>query len=1057
MKRFTCIHSLINNFFKHILFLAVMLFVAATTITAQTPIADIRVRGTVANKSGEPLEGASIKVRGKNLGSATNVQGEFYIGVDPRAVLIVSHLGYKRLEVPVERRTQISIVLEDSIASLEDITVVSVGYGTVRKSDLTGAVSTVKFERINENKVVSIPEGLQGRIAGVQIITNTGEPGSGMTFNIRGKTSITGSNQPLIVLDGQPIESGLGGTNAGIALDGGAEIPPADPLASINPNDIASIEILKDASSIAIYGSRGANGVVLITTKSGKSGNDKLTYTTRFDVSRIPKKLNMLSSLDYVNYRNEAYLNDGGPGLTPGDPLTKPYSDFKVDSIANTAGINWQDLVYHTALSQDHQLSISGRDAKSNYLISGNYSDQPSIIRKASYIRYGMRVNYERQVSNRLSVGIKTYMSLANRNFGQQSNWTGILGSSAVMGALSFNPLQTPYDSTGDIDEDLVNNPLTVINFVKDKTQIRTIIANLTIGYKITDNLKYELKAGVNDLNSVRNLYYPTGTFIGNTAPNGSATKADNNNSNYLVDNILTFKKDFAQRHSINAVAGFSYQKWRSAQTSVTNSNFPSNALLYNNMASAGSPGRTYTQDRSRALASVISRFIYSYDRRYNLTFTSRYDGASRLAEGNKWYLFPSIGLGWNVSNEKFFKSKAISLLKFRGSYGVAGNENIAIGATQASYGINYVVIGPNIVPGYVVDNFSNPNLGWEKTKQLNLGTDISFARNRIAFTIDAYKKITTDLLINLSLPGSAGYSNYFTNIGKIENKGIDIEGTFKILNSKVKLDAGANFSIFDNKVLNMGPSNIIFGRSYLAGGAVLLGQALQVAKVGYPVSSFWGYKTDGIYQNADEIAKGPEPLTAKPGDVRWVDTNGDGKISDADKTIIGNPSADFTYGFNTNLSYNRFTFSMTIFGSHGADLLNITRWIVGGNNTTGNFNLFQDAWDGRWHGEGTSNLYPRVTTNPVRLNQRFPDWMVEKASFIRLQSLTLGYNLNMRNSKISSLRVFATGTNLITITPYSGYDPNINAFGQNSINSGVDFGTLPQARTFSAGLEVSF
>lgn len=294
-----------------------MLFVAATTITAQTPIADIRVRGTVANKSGEPLEGASIKVRGKNLGSATNVQGEFYIGVDPRAVLIVSHLGYKRLEVPVERRTQISIVLEDSIASLEDITVVSVGYGTVRKSDLTGAVSTVKFERINENKVVSIPEGLQGRIAGVQIITNTGEPGSGMTFNIRGKTSITGSNQPLIVLDGQPIESGLGGTNAGIALDGGAEIPPADPLASINPNDIASIEILKDASSIAIYGSRGANGVVLITTKSGKSGNDKLTYTTRFDVSRIPKKLNMLSSLDYVNYRNEAYLNDGGPGLTP--------------------------------------------------------------------------------------------------------------------------------------------------------------------------------------------------------------------------------------------------------------------------------------------------------------------------------------------------------------------------------------------------------------------------------------------------------------------------------------------------------------------------------------------------------------------------------------------------------------------------------------------------------------------------------------------------------------------------------------------------------------------
>ncbi|MEJ7828821.1 MAG: TonB-dependent receptor, partial [Segetibacter sp.] len=1035
--------------FKPLLFLLVALFVSTTYLAAQNARADIRVKGIVTNKGGDALQGATIKVKGKNLASSTNTAGEFSIGVDPRSVLIVTYTGYKRQEVPVERRTQINIVLEDSISNLEDVTVVSVGYGTLRKSDVTGAISKITLENVNENKVISVPEALQGRVAGVQIITNTGEPGSGMTFNIRGKTSVTGNNQPLIVIDGQPIESGLGGTNAGIALDGGGQIPPADPMASINPNDIASIEILKDASSIAIYGSRGANGVVLITTKSGKAGNDKLTYSTRFDLSQLPKKLKLLSSYDYMKYRNEAAKNDGKDSL---------YSDFQLDSISKETNTDWQDLVYRPALSQDHQLSFSGRDAKSNYLLSGNYSDQKSIIRKASYKRYGLRFNYERQVSPRLKVGIRNYMSLSNRIYGQQSNWTGILGSSVVMGALSFNPLNIPFDTDGDIDEDLVNNPLTVVNLVKDRTQIRTIISNLTIGYKITNNLQYELRAGVNDLYSLRNLYYPTGTFIGNTAPGGSATRADNSNSNYLVDNIFTYKKIFNDKHSLNAVAGFSYQTWRNAQSSVTNQNFPSNALTYFNMASAASPGRTYTTDERRSLESVLSRVNYAFDRRYIITLTGRYDGATRLAEGNRWNLFPSVGLGWNVSNEKFFGQQVLSTLKLRTSYGVAGNENIAIGATQASYGLNYAVVGSSIVPGYVIDNFANPLLGWETTKQINAGADFGFANDRFTFTVDAYRKTTTDLLINLALPGSVGFGNYFTNVGEVMNKGVDFEANYSLPRGQVKIDLGANFSIFDNKVINMGPSAIIYGRTYLAGGAVLLGQALQVAKPGFPISSFWGYKTDGIYQNASEVAKDPAAGASKPGDVRWVDLNSDGQITDADKTVIGNPSADFTYGFNGNLSYKRLSFSFSIFGSQGAELLNITRWIVGGNNTTGNYNLLQDAWDGRWRGEGTSNLYPKVTTNSVRLNQRYPDWMVEDASFVRLQSLNIGYSFNLSGaSKISAFKVFFSGTNLVTITKYTGYDPNVNAFGHNSLNSGVDFGTLPQPRTFSAGLEITF
>jgi TonB-dependent starch-binding outer membrane protein SusC len=1036
-------------FFKHLFLLVTLAFLSSGQFFAQGTQANTRIKGTITDKSGAPLVGATINVKGRNFGTAANEKGEFTIAAGPKAILIASHLGYKTQEISVAGQSQVTIVMEESASNLEDVTVVSVGYGTLRKSDVTGSISKISLEDVSENKVISVPEALQGRVAGVQIITNTGEPGSGMTFNIRGKTSVTGSNQPLIVIDGQPIESGLGGTNAGIALDGGGEIPPADPLAGLNPNDIASVEILKDASSIAIYGSRGANGVVLITTKSGKTGKDRVTYSTRFDMSQLPKKLKVLNAYDYVKYRNEALVNDGKTPL---------YTDFQLDSIAALPHTDWQDLVYRNALSQDHQLAFSGRDAKSNFLLSGNYSDQEAILKNSGYKRYGLRFNYERQITSRLKIGIRNYMSVGMRTYGQQSNWTGIAGSSVVMGALQYNPLNEPYDPNGEIDDNLVNNPLTVLTLVKDRTQIRTIISNLTIGYKISNNLQYELKAGVNDLYSQRKLYYPTGTFIGNTAPGGSATLADNSNSNYLLDHILTYKNIFSGKHSLNAVGGFSYQSWRSAQTSVTNQNFPSNALTYNNMASAAAPGRTYTTDQRRALESVLGRVNYAFDKRYIVTLTGRYDGATRLADGNKWKLFPSVGLGWNVSNEKFFGRNLLSTFKLRGSYGLAGNENVAIGATQSSYGLNYVVMGSSIIPGYVLSNFENPLLGWETTKQINAGADFGFANDRLTLSIDAYKKNTTDLLINLALPGSAGYANYYTNVGEVMNRGIDIEANCNVLKGKVKFDLGGNFSVFDNKVISMGPSSIIYGRSYLAGGDIALNQALQVAIPGQPIASFWGYKTNGIYQNADEIAKDRAAGTSKPGDVRWVDVNNDGQITDADKTIIGDPSAKFTYGLNGNASYKNFSLSFSIFGSQGAQLLNVTRWIVGVNNTNGNWNLLQSAWDGRWHGEGTSNVLPKATTSTVRLNQRFPDFLVEDASFVRLQSVNLGYRFNLpRGSAINSLKAFVSGTNLITITKYSGYDPNVNAFGQSSLNSGVDMGTLPQPRTFSAGLELTF
>lgn len=1017
---------------------------------------EIEIEGTVTSTEGEVLPGVTILVKGTTNGTVTENDGKFHIRTSGDAVLEVSYVGFAKQVVSVNNRTQIDIALEPEAIDLAEVVVV--GYGTIEKSDFTGASSTARLDNVKDKKVISLPEALQGQIAGVQIMNNTGQPGSGITFNIRGMTSVTGSSQPLIVIDGQPIESGFGATMAGTAMDGGADIPPADPLASINPDDIESIEVLKDASSTAIYGSRGANGVVLITTKSGNEGRDKVTYSNRFDISVLPKKLPMLSSFDYMNYRNEAALNDGKDSV---------YVARELDSISNAINIDWQEEVYHEALSQQHQLSFSGKDDKTSYFVTANYSNNNSILKNADFTRYGLRMNLSRDITKKLSVGLRSYLSLADRNYGQESNWTGILGSSAVMGALSFNPLRMAYDPDGDLDETFANNPTLVTTLVKDKTQMRTVIANLNVDYKITKNLTYTLRGGVNDLYSLRELYYPTGTFIGNTAPGGSGSRADNANSNYLVEHLLTFKKNFAKKHRINAVGVYSYQKWHHKSSSNTSMNFPSNAMMYYNLQSATSPGRMYTGTNSRALASVLGRVNYSFDNRYTLMLTGRYDGASRLAEGTKWQLFPSVGIGWNVSNEGFFQNnvKFINYFKLRGSYGISGNENIAIGATKAKYGINYGVIGSDIVPGYVTEDFSNPNLTWEKTLQYNVGADISLAQDWATLSVDLYRKTTTDLLINLSLPGSAGYSNYFTNVGEVVNEGIDVEALFNVYQrGEVSVTAGANFSMFRNEVIDIGSAGILYGRGYFAGGAVLLSQPVHVAKEGLPISTFWGYKTDGIYQNQEQIDADPALANdnarslVQPGDVKWVDMNGDGQINDADKTAIGNPSPDLTYGFNANFSYKRLTLGVSLFGSYGNELINLTRWIVGINNTTGNYNLLQSAWDGRWHGEGTSNELPRVTTNPTRLNQRMPDWLVEDASFLRLQNVSLGYTFHLpKGIMVRSVRTFVSGSNLFTWTKYSGYDPNVNAFGHLALNRGVDLGTMPQARTYSAGIEVNF
>ncbi|TQM51630.1 TonB-linked SusC/RagA family outer membrane protein [Arcticibacter tournemirensis] len=1016
------------------------------------------VRGKVTDSDGYPVPRASVKLKDTRTATATDVNGNFSIQASPGQVLIFSSLGFSTVERRIDNNAILNVVLKIDVTNLSEVVVV-VGYGVVKKSDLTGSISSVKIGDNNENKVVSVPEALLGRVSGVNILNNTGEPGSGMTFNIRGLTSITGNNQPLIVLDGQPIESGLGVTSAGINVDWQSQTPPLDPLASLNPSDIGSIEILKDASSTAIYGSRGANGVVLITTKTGKSnGNkDRFTYNLRTDLSNLPHKIEMADALTFMRYRNEAAMNNGlGPAYTE-EQMTANAEQY--------GGHNWQDLVYRTAKSQEHQLTASGLIGKSNYRVSLDYGDNQSILNNAGFKKGGLRFNFNRDITKKLSLAIRSNLSLTERTYGAQSNTQGVFASSAVIGAIASTPLRMAYTDDGDLDLTFANNPVLVTELLRDVTDTRMVIAGIDLDYKIIKGLSYKLKGAVNEVSSLRQLYWPRGTFQGDEYE-GSATRADNLNGNYMIDHLLNYNGNF-KKHRVNAVAGYSYQYWYRKGTSITSTGFPSDDLGYENFALADKQGTYFTTNKNRALQSVLGRVTYSYDSKYLLTLTGRSDGATRLAPGNKWHFFPSVGLGWNVASEKFFKKAipAVNNLKLRASYGIAGSENVAIGATQADYSIDYVTIGDRILPGLNYNSFPNHLLTWETTASVNAGFDLGIFNDRITFTADFYSKKTTDLLIGLSIPASSTFRSYSTNTGEVTNKGLDLETSVQVMRTK-NLDWSmfGNASFNRNKVISMGGTNMIYGGIYLNGGNNFLGQALQVAKVGEQISSFWAYKSAGVYQNPLEIlndpniANDPAKSTYRPGDVRFKDINGDGKIDENDKTIVGKPNPDFSIGFGSNVSYKRWNFAFTFIGSFGNELINLNQWLIGSLTNLGTYNVSMDAWNNRWRGEGTSNKYPRANRDAARFGNRFPDYMIEDASFVRLQNVNVGYTFKMdRIAKGSTIKTYVSGTNLFTITNYSGYDPSINSQGHFALMSGVDYGTLPQARTFSLGLILSY
>lgn len=1038
---------------KKIILLTIILF-SALNLSAQ----ERTITGVVTDGDGQTLIGATVLNKSTNKGETTGMDGEYSISnVHSGDVLVFSFIGMEKQEIKVGKSDVIDVSLQSNVVLDE---VVILAYGTnVSKTDDAAASSVLKMREVGKSPVLSATEALMGKVSGVNILSNSGEPGGGMSFDIRGRSTLSGSGEPLYVIDGEPIMGG-NSSMAGSNTDALSTRSTPNPLANYNVNDFESIEVLKDAAATAIYGSRGANGVVLITTKQGREGKPSVTFSHRSDFNWLPKKIDVLGTEDYLLY---LYNCDATMMNVKSD--YKPTYHTKEEALEKAStypDTNWQDEVYDMGYSQDYQLAISGGNNKGErFRFSAGFTDINTFVKNANFRRGSVRFRYSRPLSKKITMDFNTSYNIAWQDQLPQSSRQGSLMGSTVLGAMAFKPILNAYDDEGGLDdEDSANNPVLLREIVDNKTEKTVFGINMKIDYQIYRDLIFSVRGTFGRTTAKRDQYYPRGTYTGNNY-NGQAYWAYHVVMNYLTDYMLNYKKKIG-KHNIYATAAYSWQQFYDHSANQVSRNFPNDKLTFHNLQSAQNPGVMTTGYTDHGLASFIGRAIYSYDRRYVLTVTGRSDGSSRLSPGHKWNFFPSASFAWNVSNEKFMRpvKKTLSNLKLRASWGITGNESVSVGATQSRLTYGNVVFGQNNYKGYVQSSIGNSHLNWEKTEQFNLGLDLGLFGKRMDIVVDAYHKTTRDLLLSRPLPGSSTFGSYMVNGGKIRNRGVDIEVNGRIISNKnFDWSLNGNISFCDNKILSLGEHGNVFGPDMISHGNFALNQPVNVGMVGSEVGAFYGYQTAGVFQNWAEVNAHPDRLTAFPGKVRFVDRNGDGKIDSNDKTIIGSSMPDFTYGLGTSLNYKNLSFSATFVGSVGNDLLNLNLWSMAVLNKVGNSNVLSDAYANRYQGAGTGNdIIPAPTNESNYMNQRLPDWMVEDASYLRLQSATVAYSINMRPKwGIKNMKLFVTGTNLFTITQYSGYDPVISAFGDSALNQGIDLGTLPGARSVSLGVDLTF
>lgn len=994
------------------------------------------ISGTVSDEKGGALPGVSVVVKGTQQGTTTDIDGKFSIDVTAQSnVLVFSFVGYHKKEITLSAESSLNVVLEPDNQILDEVVVV--GYGTVKKSDLTGSVSSINAEQIKKTVNTSLDQALAGRAAGVQVTQASGQPGGAVSIRIRGGNSINGGNEPLYVIDGFPVYSDNTASSSGANRG-----PATNALASLNPNDIENIEILKDASATAIYGTRGANGVVIITTKRGKSGQNNIDFETYYGVQEPRRLIPMMNATEYAAMVNEARTNDG---------MAPYYTAEQIQQFGK--GTDWQKEIFRSSPIQNYQLSLSGGNAKTRYAITTSYFDQKGTIINSDFKRIASRINLDHSFSDRLRVGNSLTFSRTKANI-VVTDTDGGGNTGVVLGALLFQPtlpVKNP-DGTYLVRSDLgeYGNP---VAYAQQTTNINTTfrtLGNIFAEYDLAKDLTARVSFGADVLFNKGDFYIPSDNFYG-LPTKGLGTVASVLNTTWLNENTVSYRRSFQNNHSLSAVVGFTAQGAQVESVRASSQKFPNDILGPNNLGAGATINFPNTDNRKWGLVSYLGRINYNIGDRYLLTFTGRADGSSRFGSGNKYAIFPSGAVAWRIVNEPFMKQQSVFQdLKVRASVGVTGNQEIGQFQSLATLTNATYVLGDAVAIGFTPARFANPNLRWEKTTQFDAGLDIGVLKGRVSLTVDAYYKRTRDLLLAVTVPWSSGFGTSLQNIGSAENKGLEISLNSVNTDGAFKWTSAFNIAFNRNKILDLGAITEFF-----AGGnsGHLKVTNPSLIKVGQPIGQFYGYVADGIFTSADQISTSAQK-SAKPGDRRFVDLDGNGVINALDRKYIGNAQPKFIGGLTNTFSYKGLELTVFLQYSYGNDILNYNKIEL--ELPAGIQNLRKDVVD-RWSESNPDGEFPRATTNRTI---EFSSQYIESGSFLRARNVTLGYQLPsdfIKKFKIRSAKIYASTQNLFTVTKYSGYDPEVSRYGQTNLNIGQDYGGYPLARTLLLGLNLGF
>ena len=981
-----------------------------------------KISGIVKDERGEPVIGANVVVKGTTNGTVTDMDGKYTLEVPAGGVLQISYIGYNTQEVKVGSVNVVNISLREDSEALDEVVVI--GYGTVKKSDLTGAVGSVQMKDVSQVGITSADRALQGQIAGVQVNARTGQPGEAMMIRVRGSNSLAGGNEPLYVIDGMPVEK----MNS-----------------DINPEDILSMEVLKDASSTAIYGSRGANGVVMITTKRGNTGATTIDYNGYVGVSMLRKKLDLLGKDDYIAMVNEVSQNDGkGIAITP-------------DEAASLANNDWQDLVYQTALTHSHQVSVSGGTEQTKVYSSLNYMNQEGIIKGSNYNRFALRINGDQKLSKKLSLSASIAYSYGTQNTAN-SNADG--GGAIAYTALVMPPIQEVKDADGKYTNFTGTpwggtNPVGMSELYKREIVNSRLLANMALTYNIIDGLTFRVNAGAEVNSEGIDRYIPIGLSAGGKL-DGDASKEKANYYTIINENILTYDKKFNKNHALNLMGGITFQTYQYDKLTGSGTGFLRDVYETNNLGVASTPGTPSSGFKDYRMVSFLGRANYNLMEKYLLTVTARYDGSSKFSKNHKFAFFPSAALAWRVSEEEFMKEiDWLSNLKLRGSIGQTGNQSIDPYQTFAQLGTSAPIFGNGKDIGFNLSSMANDNLKWETTTQTDIGVDFGFFSNRLNIGFDYYWKQTRDLLYKATLPPSSGYSSMLRNLGRIDNKGFEI--SINTINMKGKVNWTTNLNITSNKSIVKDLGTDVYGNKIQRIDAPISGGNWFPLFVGKAPFQLYGYEIEGIYQT-DEEARLNGEATKKAGDYRYKDTDGKAGITTGDKTIIANTQPKFTFGLTNTINWNNFEFSFLMIGSIGGDIVNEFNKSI--TNIGGTWNIRKDVWENHWTPEHPNAKYARAsasTKDYLAFGDPNSIW-VENGSYLRFKDIKLAYTLPTQwfsGTHKPNISLYVSGQNLITITSYTHYDPE--ASWMSSAVNGWDRGVYPSSKSFTLGLQVKF